>query len=289
MKVLQMMRKEEVSIMRKSLLLAVAVLTLCGQVFAGGVMEMSTKKQGGPATLSERIYAQGGKLRFDQLDAKGALQTTMLFQNNEVLMVSHPDTKFHRINEATMEELSAQMQKASAAMKQMEQQMANMPPEQRAMMEKMMKGRMPGMAGMGAKPLAIRVEATGPGSWESYSCKNYSVYVGDEKTQELCAVPPGEIKGADEFIEAARNMAKFFEKFRESMQMPAFANLAKGPVEVIGQVDGFPVHTKEFQNGVLQGERFLSSAKEESLSDDTFSPPAGYKEEKIAMGRGGSR
>jgi hypothetical protein len=275
--------------MRKSLLLAVALVALCGQVFAGGVMEMSTKKQGGPATLSERIYAQGGKLRFDQLDAKGSPQTTMLFQNNEMIVVNHSDKKFHRIDEKTLAELGAQMQKANEVMKQMEQQMANMPPEQRAMMEKMMKGRMPGMAGMGSKPLAIRVEAAGPGKWESYSCKNYNVYVGDEKTQELCAVPPGEIKGAEEFVEAARNMTKFFEKFKEALQMPAFANLAKNPVEVIGQVDGFPVHTQEFQNGNLEMERFLSSAKEESLSDDTFSPPAGYKEEKMAMGRGGSR
>jgi hypothetical protein len=282
-------KQEEVSIMRKSLLLAVALVALCGQVFAGGVMEMSTKKEGGPMTLTERIYAQGGKLRVDQLDAQGGPQTTILFQNNEMIMVSHSDRKFHRINEATLEQLGAQMQKASAAMKQLEQQMANMPPEQRAMMEKMMKGRMAGMAGLGSKPLAIRVEAAGPGSWESYSCKNYNVYVGDEKTQELCAVPPGEIKGAEDFLEAARSMAKFFEKFKEALQMPAFANLAKSPVEVVGQVDGFPVHTQEFQNGNLQGERFLSSAKEESLSDDTFAPPAGYKEEKMAMGRGASR
>ena len=275
--------------MSKRLSLVVVVVALSGQLFAGGVMEMSTKKQGGSAALAERIYAQGGKLRVDQLNAQGAPQTTVLFQNNEILMVSHSDRKFHRINEATLQQLGEQMQKASAAMQQLEQQMANMPPEQRAMMEKMMKGRMPGMAGMGSKPLAIRVEAAGPGSWESYSCKNYNVYVGDEKTQEVCAVPPGQIKGSEEFLEAARNMAKFFEKFKEAMQMPAFANLAKSPVEVVGQMDGFPVHTTEFQNGNPEGERFLSSAKEESLSDDTFAPPAGYKEEKMAMGRGGSR
>jgi len=273
--------------MRKSLLLVVAVVALAGQLIAGGVMEMTTKKQGGAAELAERIYAQGGKLRFDHLDAKGGARTTMLFQNSEMIVINHADKKYSRFNEATLAELSAQMKKASEAMKQMEQQMANMPPEQRAMMEKMMKGRMPGMAG--SKPLAIRVEATGAGSWESYSCKNYSVYIGEEKTQEVCAVPPSEIKGADEFIEAARSMAKFFEKFKEALQMPAFANLAKSPVEVVGQVEGYPVHTNEFQNGVLRGERFLSSAKVESLSDDVFSTPAGYKEEKIAMGRGGSR
>lgn len=275
--------------MKKSFLLLVAVVALSGQLFAGGVMEMSTKKQDGPVTLSERIYAQGGKLRIDHLDGKGGVQTTVLFQNNEMIVVSHPDKKFHRINEATLTELSAQMKKASEAMKQLEQQMANMPPEQRAMMEKMLKGKMPAMAGMGSEPLAIRVEATGPGSWESYSCKNYAVYLGDQKTQELCAVPPSEVEGADEFIEAARNMAEFFGKFKEALQMPAFASLTKSPAEIVGRVEGFPVHTKEFDNGVLQGERFLSSAKEESLSDSTFSPPQGYKEEKITPGKGGSR
>jgi len=275
--------------MKKGFLLMAVVLALSGQLFAGGVMEMSTKKQGGAATLSERIYAQGGKLRFDHLDAKGGPQTTTLFQNNEMIVINHADKKFSLINEATLAELSAQMKKAGEAMKQLEQQMANMPPEQRAMMEKMMKGKMPGMPGMGSKPLAIRVEATGPGMWESYSCKNYTVYVGEEKTQEVCAVPPSEVKGADEFIEAARNMAKFFEKFKDALQTPAFANLAKSPVEVVGQVEGYPVHTNEFVNGVLQGERFLSSAKEESLSDDTFSLPQGYKEQKFMPGKGGSR
>ncbi len=275
--------------MRKSYLSLVAVVALSGQLFAGGVMEMSTKKQGGPVTLSERIYAQGGKLRFDRLDVKGSPQTATLFQNNEMIVINHADKKFSRINEATLAELGAQMKKASEAMKQMEQQMANMPPEQRAMMEKMMKGKMPGMAGMGSKPLAIRVEATGPGRWESYSCKNYTVYVGEEKTKEVCAVPASEVKGADEFIEAARSMREFFEKFKDALQMPAFANLAKSPDEIVGQIEGFTVHTNEFENGVLKGERFLSSAKEETLSDDTFSPPAGYKEEKIMPGRGGSR
>ncbi len=269
----------------RSLLLLALLVGMCGQLLAGGVFEMSTKGKDGAAVVANRMYAQAGKLRMDQMDPKGNIQTSVIFQNNEMIMISHPDRKFHRIDEKTLAELGAQMKKASEAMKQLEQQMASMPPQQRAMMEKMMKGKMPSMPGMGSKPLAIRVEATGTGTWESHTCKNYTVYTGDQKTQEVCAVPASQVEGADEFVEAARNMKEFFEKFKEALQSEAFTSLTKSPVEVVGEVDGFPVRTKEFENGTLREERFLSSAKKESLSDATFSTPQGYKEEKIMPGR----
>jgi hypothetical protein len=273
----------------KAFLLPAIILGLAGQLFAGGVLEMSTKNSSGATVVANRMYAQGGKLRMDQMDESGAVQTSAIFQNNEMVMVNYADKKFHRIDEKTLAQLGAQMQKASAAMKQLEQQMANMPPEQRAMMEKMMKGRMAGMAGMGAKPPVIRFEADGMGTWQSYTCKNYTVYAGDQKIQEMCTVPASKVEGAEEFVAAARNMKEFFDKFKEALQMPAFANLAQNPAEVIGQVEGFPVHTKEFENGVLRQEKFLSSSKTESLSDSLFSPPQGFREEKFMPGQGGSR
>jgi hypothetical protein len=270
-------------------LLPTIMLALAGQVFAGGVLEMSTKNSSGAAVVANRMYAQAGKLRMDQMDAQGALQTSAIFQNNEMIVVNYADKNFHRLDEKTLAELGAQMQKASAAMKQMEQQMANMPPEQRAMMEKMMKGRMAGMAGMGAKPPVIRFEPGGMGTWQSYTCKNYTVYAGDQKTQEMCTVPASKVEGAEEFVAAARNMKEFFEKFKEALQMPGFANLAQNPAGVVGEVEGFPVHTKEFENGVLRQEKFLSSSKTENLSDSLFSPPQGFREEKFMPGSGGSR
>jgi hypothetical protein len=273
----------------KAFLLPAIILGLAGQLFAGGVLEMSTKNSSGATVVASRMYAQAGKLRMDQMDESGAVQTSAIFQNNEMVMVNYADKKFHRIDEKTLAQLGAQMQKASAAMKQLEQQMANMPPEQRAMMEKMMKGRMAGMAGMGAKPPVIRFEADGMGTWQSYTCKNYTVYAGDQKTQEMCTVPASKVEGAEEFVAAARNMKEFFDKFKEALQMPGLANLAQNPAEVIGQVEGFPVHTKEFENGVLRQEKFLSSSKTESLSDSLFSPPQGFREEKFMRGQGGSR
>ena len=213
---------------------------------------------------------------------------SMIFQNNELIMVSHTDKKFNRIDEKTLAELSAQMKKVSETMKQMEEQFAKMPPKQRAMMEKMMKGKMPGMPGKSAIP-TIRVEATGQGRWKSYSCKNYTIHYNDRRREEICAAPPNEVKGADEVLQAIGNMREFQKKLTDAMPQFTSSNVFAQQIEAMNQIDGFAVHRQEYVRDVKQNEIYLSSAKQESVSENLFSPPKGYKEEKFMAGRGGSK
>ena len=51
----------------------------------------------------------------------------------------------------------------------------------------------------------------------------------------------------------------------------------------------FPSIARNTDKDVKLNEIFLSSAKQESLSDNLFSPPQGYKEEKMMKGRGRSK
>ena len=273
---------------KKSFLLTAMVLAFSGQLLAGSILEMSGRNQDGPVLLMNRMYAQAGKFRMDHMDGKGGILTSMIFLNNEMFIVNHQDKKFNRIDEATLAEFTAQMKKASEAMKQLEQQMANMPPQQRAMMEKMMKGRMPGMPGKSGMP-TVRVEATGQGRWESYSCKNYTIYFGDERREEICAAPPEEVIGADEVLKAMQNMTEFQKKMTEAMPRIPIGGALNEQIEALSQIDGFPVHRQEYRKDVKLNEIFLSSAKQESLSDNLFSPPQGYKEEKMMKGRGRSK
>ena len=57
-----------------------------------------------------------------------------------MVMLDKAKNKYQEIDEQTMDQMAHQM---SGAMAQMDAAMKNMPPEQRAMMEKMMKGKMP--------------------------------------------------------------------------------------------------------------------------------------------------
>ena len=89
----------------------------------------------------------------------------------------------------------------NAAMREMEEQLAGLPPEQRAMAEAMMKGQMQGMMG-GAEDAGPRVEAVGTGKWQTSSCQQYAVFEGARKTQEICAASLSAIDGSAEAMQA---------------------------------------------------------------------------------------
>jgi len=195
--------------------------------------------------------------------------------------VDHKDKSYIVMDEAMLDEVSAQM---SEAMKEMEAQLASMPPEQRAMVEQMMKGQMQGMTGQqGDSSPTFRVEETGKGKWQSYTCRNYRVFVGAEKTEDICAAELDEIDGADELIEAFRNMAAYMTKLTESM--PMGAKDRTNPGELMEQIDGFPINTNYYKNGSVVRKESLDSVTEQDLEPGMFAAPEGYRREDPFGGR----
>ncbi len=257
---------------------------LSAPLFGGAQIEMSARRSAdAPAVLADRLSAEGGALRLDQLDANGAPTQSMIFRDNEMVVVNHGDKTYLRITEKSVEELAAQLGQASAAMKQMQEQMANMPPKQRQMMEKMFKGKMPGMPE--AVP-AIRIEKGDAGNFEDYACNHYRVFIGDALSQQLCAASTDQITGANEVMAAVENMQEFSRKLTESVPQAPMGGALKGTFDVMSQMDGLPVVTREYQDGKFVRERFLSSAKTVSLSSDHFAPPADYKEKQFMPNQG---
>jgi hypothetical protein len=128
--------------MKLSVATAAATLLLLPPLAgAGVVMDMVTRNASGQETDRTKIHAQSKKIRMD-IDSEGADDGMMIFRDNEFVYVNHSDKSYIVTDEAMLEEVSAQI---SDAMKEMEKQLAGMPPEQRAMVEQMMKGRMQGM------------------------------------------------------------------------------------------------------------------------------------------------
>ena len=180
--------------MRRNICAIFVWIALIGLIQAGVVIEMETKN-----LLSNRdegirkIFAQGEMLAMQDTDGK----VMMIFRGDRMLVIDHRERSYMEIDEETMQEISGKM---NDAMKQMKEQMANMPPAQKEMMERMMKGRMP--AGMNMEPIKIRVEAGGRETVEGYPCVKYSVYLNDEKSQELYATPLSNVAAASEAWDA---------------------------------------------------------------------------------------
>lgn len=258
-------------------LIIVALAATAPQLLAGVVIEMGAKDSSGRETPGDRIQAQSGMVRVDLAGTGDSM--SMIFRDEAILIVDHKKKTVAKLDQAAMEEVSSQM---NEAMRQMEEQLASMPPEQRAMVEKMMKGKMKGMMPDQAEgdDVSYRVESVGSGQWQTYSCSKYAAYLGSEKIQEICAAPISQVDGAEEAMEAFKAMAKSMKKMLESVKGP-FASLADNPMQMINQIEGFPVHTRHFEKGEPDRETFLKSSTQKSLDDSLFAAPPGYKEEDL--------
>jgi len=256
-----------------NLVLFFALLSLSSHTYAGVVMELATKNATGQETSRTSIFAQGEKVRMDENDS----QVSMIFLGDEFLVLDHKKKNYVVMDDEMLEQVSTQI---SAAMQQMQAQLADLPPAQRAMVEEMMKGKMRGLMAQGDDPSpAPRVEAIGSGEWKSHPCDKYAVFEGMEKTQEICATDFQEIEGSEEMMQAFHNMAEFVTKLTESMPMGNGGGL--NPGELMDQINGFPVHTLEYENGVVTIEVLLESVAEQDIDENLFSVPTGYKKQDL--------
>lgn len=248
------------------------LLSLSPLATAGVVMDLVTTSPSGQETERSQVFAQSGKLRMEHLEG-GKSIASMIFLGDKFLYVDHREKSYIVMDEAALEQVSA---KVNEAMAQMEAELAKLPPEQRAMVEQMMKGQMPGMGAEPAEPPpAPSVKAMGGGEWGSYDCQQYAVFESGEKTQEICAAGLDDVDGADDLIESFRNMSAYMTKMSESL--PMRSSETSDPGALMELIDGFPVHTIDFANGVVVSETSLESVVEKKIDEGTFGPPENYR------------
>jgi len=270
--------------MKKLNTLLFFVLLLTSRIaLAGVVMEMITKDGSGQQTGTSTIYAQSEMVRIDNIGGGSGEKISMIFRGEDFLMLNHQDKTYVVMDEAMIEETASQM---SAMMKQMEEQLANIPPEQRAMVEKMMRGQMQGMMPpqAPAAPPPPRVEAGESGHWKSYPCVKYSVYSGGEKSEEICAASLDAIEGSEVVMRGFRKMAEFVTRLTDSLP-GSIGTMVRNPINTVAQIDGFPVHTVHFENGQVTQEDSLESVTEQALDESMFAAPAKYQRQDMFDGR----
>jgi hypothetical protein len=251
-------------------------------LYAGVEMDLVTKDSTGAITESVKLFAQSGNIRMDDIGDASGQQMSMVFLGQEFIVIDHDNQTYVVMDEAMAAEMGSQM---NAAMLQMQEQLADMPPEQRAMVEQMMQGRMAGMMMSQEQAPPPRVEKTGTGQWRSKPCTQYVVYEGGKKTQEICAAPLDDIPGADEAMRAFESMAGFINKLSESMPEPIASSMAENPMGLINQMDGFPVRTVDFVDGEVSNETTLESVVDKPLDASLFDIPEGYTRQDPFAGR----
>jgi hypothetical protein len=256
----------------KTLLLVTATL-FASTAFAGVHIEnttrdIKTKEQKGDL---QTILVQDSKMHSST--GHGAF----ILKGSSIIMV---DDKRKEYREMTKEDMKKMAEQAGAAMKRMHEQMKNMKPEQRAMMEKMMGNKIPGgIGGVGSdKPDTWEAKNLNKtGNVEGRTCQVWSMSRNGALFEELCVVPYNTLPGKE-------NLDKVFKEMAA-----AFADLAKASpnadqtAKAFAAINGYPVRTRYYEaDGKFRPtETVLTKWVEESIPASTFDPPAGYAKKAL--------
>ena len=261
-----------------------AALYLAVPVWAAdGVLVVLKVTSGSNPPQTNQIQVDQHRMRMTMAGQNGAT-AAMMFDGTRQVMTIIDDAK-KTYSELTKADLDAFASQMSGAMAQMQQVMKNMPPEQKAQYEALMKGRMGGAAAAAApaKPEYKKVGTATVGKW---TCDKYDGYTNGQKTSEVCTVDPKALGFAATDFQVTREMAEFFKAFQQFA--PAGArqeqSFVLGTTETQG-FSGIPVRSMHMSGGT-QIVSELADVQRQAFTDATFQVPAGYQKNDLFGGRG---
>ena len=149
----------------------------------------------------------------------------------EMIAIDHGAQEYYVIDQAMMDQMAVQV---SDAMRQMQEALAAMPPEQRALAEQMMQGRMP-QPQAAPQPKAT-LSKTGEGDTiAGFDCDYYDVTQDGRKFRELCVTDWEDIEeGADiVMVKPALAYLDIIRRVREECTVPVAAYNVSGEYSMV--------------------------------------------------------
>jgi hypothetical protein len=244
-------------------------------LLAGDGLLIVQKVTSGGTSKMHQLQIEKTRMRADTAAAGGLTQVIVFDATEQIIRIINPDRKTYReMTKADVERLGGQMAGARA---QMQEQMKNLPPEQRERMEAMMRGR-----GLAAGPLAkIEYRKNGTDKVGKWTCDKYDGYRNNEKVTEICTVNPSTLGVTVADFNIVKEAGKFFQQLapQNADQMFAVGGTEQG-------YSGIPVRSISTGQNPITTEVVEVSRK--SFSDEGYAVPAGFaKQEFPGPGRRG--
>ena len=248
---------------------------------ADGVLLVEKTTTAAGVTHTNQMQIEKTRMRGANAGPNGEQRTMIFDGTKQVLwMINDSNKTYNEMTKADVERLGAQM---TDAMSQMQAQMANLPPAQRAQVEAMMRGR--GMPAAAAAPVKTEYRKVGSDKVGKWTCDRYDGYLNNQKTTELCTVDPKDLGFALTDFDVARQLAEFFSKL---MPQGADAMFRVGTAEAQG-FSGVPVRRTTL--GPQGSTSEITDVSRQNFPDSAFEVPAGFQKEAFAApgGRGRGR
>ncbi|HKB09615.1 MAG TPA: hypothetical protein VKD69_03135 [Vicinamibacterales bacterium] len=247
---------------------------------ADGIL-IAQKVTNGSTVTTHQTQIEKTRMRSEITQPGGRKQVIIFDGGAQVLrMIDDSNKSYTEMSKAEAEQIRAQM---DSAMTMMQEQLKNLPPEQRARMESMMRGRMPG-----ADRPKTDYKKVGTDKVGRWTCDKYEGTRSGEKVSELCTVAPSAMGFTPGDFEVTQQLATFFS----SMMPQAVDGLFRiGATSAApDSFSGIPVRMVTFANGAPGAVIEVTEATHQSFADTLFQVPAGYqKREFPGAGRGPGR
>lgn len=256
---------------------------LLSSLLGGVVYEIEVKDHGQSTPKRESLQAavEGRYLKMGIASSGEGEKGEMIFRGDrrEMIVVNHDNRIYHVMDEAAIGQIAGQL---SQVEQQMREALKNVPEDKRTMIEQMMKQRMPQQqvpqrSETELKKTSERAEHNG------YPCVKYEVFLGGQKIREVWVTDWSNVEGGTDFSRVFEDMSDFLKEMRGSFS-GAFGSVGGSPnaFEHMKEIGGFPVVSRDFgEDGSLEGESSLRSARRQTMDPNAFEPPSGYKRQEM--------
>ena len=252
-----------------------AVAFVAPLLAADGVLIVERTTSGGTSEVSQ-MQIERNRMRAEITGATGGKQTVIFDGVKQTIDILDTNRKtYNELTKADVDRLGGQMQDAMAMV---QAQLASLPPDQRAQIEAMMRGRGVSM-NAGAPAAKTTYRKTGTDKVGTWTCDVYEGTQNGQKTSQVCTVDPAALGLTASDFDAAQQLATFFAKI---LPQSADRLFSIGRAEDQG-FSGVPVRRTYYDNG-RETTAEITEISRQTFPDSVFAVPAGFT--KVDMGRG---
>lgn len=280
------------------LVTTVALAALAGAADAAVVVVTESEGPAAPAAQGAKparpqhrgtMYVDGDRVRIDgSTDTKdGEMEGTVLFraQPESFVFLNAGDKSYTEMTREDAKRIGGAIENAR---KQMQAQLAKMPPEQRKVVEQAMAG-MGGDVLMKAPPPKKAVEpakAVANGTTDKVAdraCKGFDITRGGKKIAEACVASWTDLGLSAQDVTGLRKMTVFQQQMMADVN---FEGMQTAPgaeaFEVIDQINGFPLRVRTAGDGKRAQGMKVTKIERKDVDPKLFQVPQGWTKKDLA-------
>lgn len=229
------------------------------------------------STGTTTIHVTSERLALDS--RRGSQHTGVVFLADQdlALMFDHNRREVREMRGKDLEQVSSQV---SEAQKMMQERLKNLTPDQRAMVEKMMKGGLGGMLGQGvprqAPAKTLYRKSGGERQVGPWTCVDYEGYRGEEKRTAVCAAEFSQFGARAEDFAIFQKLGRFMGK-ASPKKSGGFFEFGGADWRERQGFPGVPVERTTFRDGRPKSKSRIEKFERGEIPDEVFEKPAGYR------------